>query len=202
MTTQSSSLLNSPNFVLANPQVSVFLSERVKSATTGRLMGCCGSSAEKPRQNPSSISYGQQGSRNKGAPPASNPNMGGGPAYPSYPQQTQPGYRQPPVQQHPQGGMSYHPGAPPNLGGGVVGSVPRIAGAGGPVMGGGALVFLGLYKYEARTAEDLSFDKGQCLLLSIVWNCSHSILFHNSTISRNHLVLVHKYFNHLNRATE
>ena len=168
-------------------------------------MGCCGSSAEKPRQNPSSISYGQQGSRSgKGAPPGSNPNMGGGPAYPSYPQQPQPGYRQPPVQH--QQAVGYHAGPPPTLGGGGVGAVPRIPGAGGPMMGGGALVFLGLYKYEARTAEDLSFDKGQCMVPSIVCNCSHfntnPLLFHNSTITRNHFVLVHEYFNHLNQASE
>ena len=46
------------------------------------------------------------------------------------------------------------------------------------MMGGGALVFLGLYKYEARTAEDLSFDKGQwCIpcprsLFIVMCDCS------------------------------
>lgn len=120
-------------------------------------MGCCGSSAEKPRQKPDSVSYAQQGSaRGKGPPPNSAPNMGGGPGYPPYQQQAQP-YRQQPAQLAPN--LGYTGAPPPQLG-----AVPRIPG--GPTMTGGALVFLGLYKYEARTAEDLSFEKGVWPLFS------------------------------------
>ena len=39
--------------------------------------------------------------------------------------------------------------------------------AAGPPGGGGALSFIALFDYDARTAEDLSFRKGECVL--ILW---------------------------------
>ena len=65
-----------------------------------------------------------------------------------------PHQQQQPLINHQQGG--YNPGGPfmhPQ-------QVPRIGGPMRPQQPGGALQFVALYNYSARTAEDLSFSKG------------------------------------------
>lgn len=55
-----------------------------------------------------------------------------------------------------------HQMGPPQMGGVVPqlgGGVPQVGGARG-LGGRSALMFIGLYRYEARTPEDLSFEKG------------------------------------------
>lgn len=67
----------------------------------------------------------------------------------------------------------------PNMG--YPGMAPSLAPPG--QVGGarrGALMFLGLYKYEARTAEDLSFDKGESPFIII-------------EVDREQFTVVHKY---------
>lgn len=126
-------------------------------------MGCCASAPEQPRKKSNSMSYTNQGG---GGVPVGGANSyqhkpmnaGGYPPSAAYPSSAAP--RGPP---------GYNMGGPPQMGGPsmvpqVGAAVPHIGGAG--TMGGGrsALMFIGLYRYEARTPEDLSFDKGQSLL--------------------------------------
>lgn len=119
-------------------------------------MGCCGST-EKPHPKTGSVSYGQ---KSHTANPVS-PHGPGGYQPPQHtsqpPQMARINNPQPPQMSHgyPPGGM------PPQLG---FGSVPQV---GVPQVGRpqfsnrGALMFIGLYRYDARTPEDLSFEKGE-----------------------------------------
>ena len=106
-------------------------------------MGCCGSTPEQPRTKSDSLAYGQ------------NQNVPGRSPYP---------YNQPPsvtsVQPQRAGGGGY-PYNPQSFGGSAM--VPQIGS--GPQVGGGrgVLMFVGLYRYDARTPEDLSFEKGKYL---------------------------------------
>ncbi len=113
-------------------------------------MGCNNSTPEHPVKKDNTKAYG--------GPNAGQP-VHGGQNRPGYPP-----YNQPPQQHHPQpmggGYPSYNQGG---FGGGQM--VPQIGGGvpqlGGGNMGGGrgVLMFTALYRYEARTPEDLSFDK-------------------------------------------
>lgn len=53
------------------------------------------------------------------------------------------------------------PFGPPGMGGGMGMGPGRIGAPMMPGAGGGALTFVALYSYDARTAEDLSFTKGE-----------------------------------------
>ena len=127
-------------------------------------MGCCASAPEQPRKKSNSMSYTNQGGGGGGGP------VGGANSYQHKPMNAG-GY--PPSAAYPSNaaprGPGYNMGGPPQIGGGAM--VPQVGGAvphigGGGTMGGGrsALMFIGLYRYEARTPEDLSFDKGQSTL--------------------------------------
>ena len=110
-------------------------------------MGCCASSPEKPKTQSGSVSYTNQ---------------------------TNTGYKQPAQQPQSQlqiGHGNMHTGMPqgrpmavsgPMQAGGAFSrgfNMPQMA-ATGAAVGGGALSFVALYNYDARTAEDLSFVKG------------------------------------------
>lgn len=116
-------------------------------------MGGCTSSPEKPKQNPGSVAFTsqQQGSQvhhNSGPPP---------PSAHAIAMQRSGGY--PGVQQT-------HMMSP--MGGGISGPMQSnpfqrgMPGAGGMPgsTAGGALTYVALYDYDARTHEDLTFRKG------------------------------------------
>ena len=127
-------------------------------------MGCCTSAPEQPRKKSNSMSY----KANPGPP-------GGAGGPPPGSQQVPANYRYTPGMGHPGapvGGhirqgpppQGYMMGGPPQVGGHMV---PQVGGAMVPQVGGGpqfkqrsALMFVGLYRYDARTPEDLSFEKG------------------------------------------
>ncbi len=118
---------------------------------TGWTMGCI-SSTEKPQAKSESgrfeLERGQQTQQPGQQQPRYNESSrGGGPA--SYPY---PGQQQQPSR----GGISGPMGTQNPFG-------PRM---GQPASGGqgGALSFVSLYDYSARTAEDLSFSKGEALV--------------------------------------
>ena len=119
-------------------------------------MGCCASQPETPKPVPGSVTYTQQQSAQQ-QHQQHHPNASAG-------NQVQFQQRKPAAVSGPMGG-----GGQPH--GGPFGA-PRAYGApggqmGGPMMGGagrgqgGALTFIALYNYSARTAEDLSFVKGE-----------------------------------------
>ena len=121
-------------------------------------MGCHSSTPEQPTRkndtraysgpNASQVGGGGAGGNRGGYPPYNQPpprmgqqpppHMGGG--YPPYNPGPSPGFGPPSMVPHIGGGV-------PNVGGGIVGH--------------GVLTFIGLYRYDARTPEDLSFEKGQ-----------------------------------------
>ena len=120
-------------------------------------MGCCASQPETPKPVPGSVTYTQQQS-------AQQQHQQHHPSNASAGNQVQFQQRKPAAVSGPMGG-----GGQPH--GGPFGA-PRGYGApggqmGGPMMGGagrgqgGALTFIALYNYSARTAEDLSFVKGE-----------------------------------------
>lgn len=118
-------------------------------------MGGCASSPEEPQKKDNSVQYTkqqhqqyhQQGQRQRPVGPASH----GVPTRQS-PHTQQYHHQQPvssisgPVQPGGGFGRAYIPGV----------SAPAVQGG-----GGGALTFVALYNYDARTAEDLSFSKGE-----------------------------------------
>lgn len=129
-------------------------------------MGCCTSAPEQPRKKTNSMSY-------TGGHPTNNAPVSQPPA--SYPYNPSGG--------HPSMGGAHHGvGGPPRMGGppqmgGPQAFMPPPQLGGVPTMGGAsarrgnaALMFIGLYHYEARTPEDLNFEKGEGgygLLLSV-----------------------------------
>ncbi len=116
-------------------------------------MGGCTSSPEEPKKNPDSVQYThqyQQQQHQRAGGPASHgvPRQGPVSHAPQYHHQ----------QQHQVASIS----GPVQPGGGF--GRAYIPGVGAPAVqggGGGALTFVALYNYEARTAEDLSFAKGE-----------------------------------------
>lgn len=112
-------------------------------------MGCC-TSADKPQKNNESVSFTtaqkQPGHHHQ---QAGNPGRGG-PVQIGHQQQPG-GYGQPRVMNQPPANANpFSPAMP----------------SGGPPGGGGAISFIALFDYDARTAEDLSFKKGECKRLS------------------------------------
>ena len=122
-------------------------------------MGCCVSGTEKPQTKKDSQVFTT-------SPKPVQPQMvqgrqGGYPAQAPYnPQQP----HQVPMSAVPTVGATAYPANPafatraPTVG--VIG--------GGPARPTGALMFVGLYRYDARTHEDLSFDKGN-LFPFLLW---------------------------------
>lgn len=119
-------------------------------------MGCHNSKPEHPVRNNQTQAYG--------GPSAGQPSHpGAAPRSSGYPYNQQP--HQPQMMHQPpqmSGGYPYNQGfggaaMVPQLGGG--GPVPQLGG-GNRGGGHGVLMFIALYRYEARTPEDLSFEKG------------------------------------------
>lgn len=112
------------------------------------LMGCCASQSETPKPGVNSQAF---------VPPQSRPPPSQAPVGMSQPtamamQQHQQHQIKMAAAQHRQGPFSpggFMPGGPPQ-------------GVGMPRSQQGALTFIALYSYSARTAEDLSFAKGTC----------------------------------------
>jgi len=98
-------------------------------------MGCC-ASADKPQKNQESVSF-----TNAPKHQQASANMGGG--------------RGPQIGHQPPQGYNSQPRANPTN------PFASQAPAAGPPGGGGALSFIALFDYDARTAEDLSFRKGE-----------------------------------------
>ena len=121
-------------------------------------MGCCGSTSTKPQPvGGTSMSYTPKGTAN-------NPQGGG------YKPATAAGY--PPHQTTmgaPTGGLTSS--GPFGSAGVGMGRMAGMGAPGGP-MTGGALTFVAVYRYDARTAEDLSFSKGslKALLLILLYH--------------------------------
>lgn len=110
-------------------------------------MGCCTSAPEKPKKKTESVSYTQQ--------QATFPQQGQ--RYTQEPQvhisRGPPGYNASNISGPMAPGMSpFGRSYMPQVGPPTV-SLPGV--------GGGALTFVALYNYDARTAEDLSFNKGE-----------------------------------------
>ena len=106
-------------------------------------MGCCTSAAEPQKKN-ESVSFqrsGQQQQQQQGV-------VGGGGQV-----RVNQGYNRQPMHQQPV--------ATPQ------GSNPFANRTVGPATTGGALTFVALFDYEARTAEDLSFRKGVCVCVYV-----------------------------------
>ena len=132
-------------------------------------MGCCTSAAE-PQKKVDSVSFQKQ--KPGGHPAAAGGGGGGGPG------------RAQVHMGHPAAGHSYTQ----NPGGGHMGGMHQQhmnpnahnnpfmnrgpAQSLGPPGGGGALTFVALFDYEARTAEDLSFRKGTCCDVGISMACT------------------------------
>ena len=118
-------------------------------------MGCCTSSPEEPKKKSDSVQYTNQQQRQQVLPSQGVPRQAPVSHLQQYHQQQQP--RQfvsnisGPVQPGGGFGRAYIPGM----------GAPVVPGGGGG--GGGALTFVALYNYDARTAEDLSFIKGETL---------------------------------------
>lgn len=114
-------------------------------------MGCCTSSPEKPKTQSGSVSYTNQ--TNSGykqpvqQPQAHLQPMGHGNMHMAHAHAQQ--QRMPMVSGPMQPGGAFARGY----------NMPQM-GATGASVGGGALSFVALYNYDARTAEDLSFVKG------------------------------------------
>ena len=112
-------------------------------------MGCQNSTPEHPVKKDNTKAYGG---------PNVNQSGHGGPNRTGYPSYNQP----PPHHAQPMGGG--YP-APFNQGGYAGQQMVPQMGGGVPQLGGGmgggrgVLMFIALYRYEARTPEDLSFDK-------------------------------------------
>ena len=112
-------------------------------------MGCCTSSPEKPKTQSGSVSYtNQQNAGYKQPAHQSQPQLQTSHGHPGHNMHMAPQQRVPAVSGPMQPGGAFSRGFMPPMGG---------TGAG---VGGGALSFVALYNYEARTAEDLSFIKG------------------------------------------
>ena len=112
-------------------------------------MGCHNSTPEHPVRNETTTAYG-----------GPNVNPGGAHGRPGYGGFNHQQHQQPPSMMHqppPQMGGGY-PYNSQGYGGAVA---PQLGGPGGGMVGRGVLMFTGLYRYEARTPEDLSFEKGQ-----------------------------------------
>ena len=111
----------------------------------GLQMGCCTSAPEQPKKKSDSVQYTPQQSQH----PAGRRQEPSRIPVTHAPQQHVSSISGP---MQPGGGF----GRPymPNIG------APMVPGGGG---GGGALTFVALYNYEARTAEDLSFVKGELM---------------------------------------
>ena len=109
-------------------------------------MGCCTSAPEKPRKKSDSVSYTNQTNPQKHEPQIQithNPPHGG---------------------HIPRGHVSNISG-PMHAGGAFSRAyVPQVGAPSIPGAGAGALTFVALYNYEARTKEDLSFGKGKWAL--------------------------------------
>ncbi len=138
-------------------------------------MGCM-SSTEKPQARDESGRFelnreqNQQSNQSNQQQPRYNESRGRGPA--SYPY---PG-------QQPSGGISGPMGTQNPFGG------ARMAGQ--PASGqGGALSFVSLYDYTARTAEDLSFHKGEALGL-----CVAMAPFHVGSFTRGQCWCIYKCY--------
>ncbi len=118
-------------------------------------MGCHNSTPEHPVRNEGTTAYGGQ-----------TVNPGGAHSRPGYPPFNQQ-HQQPPSMMHhqppPQMGGGY-PYNPQGYGGTVA---PQLGGSvmSGGMVGRGVLMFTGLYRYEARTPEDLSFEKGRSVFI-------------------------------------
>ena len=114
-------------------------------------MGGCTSSPEKPTRQPASVAYSPGGNQRAGAQGQSGP-----------PRAQQPARANPQPSRAPVSQISGPMGGPFGraAGGGGYGGA-RIGAPAIPGGGGGALAFVALYGYEARTAEDLSFAKGE-----------------------------------------
>ncbi len=115
-------------------------------------MGCCASASEKPHPKSESVAFtpqkaAQQNAQGRAPAQASHGRSGGGGGGGGYGGQMGGMHHQQQQQQQPMG----QPGGnnPFNRG-------PAMQNMGG----GGALSFVALFDYEARTAEDLSFQKG------------------------------------------
>ena len=106
-------------------------------------MGCCTSEPEKPKKQSDSVAFHPTPTGHPAAAPQAHNQYP-----PRHPAQAQP--------QMSVGGPMQQMNNPFNRFPGNVVSSPM--GAGIPT--GGALMFVSLYNYEARTKEDLSFGKG------------------------------------------
>lgn len=117
-------------------------------------MGCCTSAAEPQKKNESVSFQRSQQQQQHGV----QGHGGGGQVRVHQPTAQGQGYGRQPM--HQQGGMAQ--GNPNNP---FINRTPGVMQSVGPPTTGGALTFVALFDYEARTAEDLSFRKGTCVLL-------------------------------------
>ena len=126
-------------------------------------MGGCTSSPEKPKQNPGSVAFTSQQQAAQLHPNSGPPN--------THPMAMQRSAGYP-------GGQPSHM-MPPMSGGGISGpmqsnpfnrGMPGVGSMSGG-SGGGALTYIALYDYDARTHEDLTFRKGTLLLCISVCVC-------------------------------
>lgn len=126
-------------------------------------MGCCTSKPETPKPAAGSVTYTSQ------HPTQPSPGMGRsggvGQVHPVSPGRLNIAHHPQPQQMQIGGPMGQQRSGPfaPRFGGqqAMVGQ-PMIGGPMRPQQGG-ALTFVALYNYTARTAEDLSFVKGECV---------------------------------------
>lgn len=122
-------------------------------------MGCCTSAAE-PKKKENSVSFEKKPAGHAGGgQPRAQVHMGHQAAGHAYTHNPGGGHM---------GGMHQQQqmmaGGNPNAHSNPFNRGPVIQSLGPP--GGGALTFVALFDYEARTAEDLSFRKGEWLWLS------------------------------------
>ena len=129
-------------------------------------MGGCTSSPEKPRQNPDSVAFTHQQQHQP-----SQVHMNSGPASHPMAMQRSGGYPGQPSHMSPMGGGSIS---------GPMQSNPfqrSMPGSSIPGGSGGALTYVALYDYDARTHEDLTFRKGMvysmcCCVCAFVVLCA------------------------------